>query len=57
LAIKNHLNVCDALTVKNQGQIVTDELDNALQSEVTLQSLPLLLHQVILFEIIITIFY
>ena len=48
LAIKNQLNVYDAFTVKNQGQIMTDEMDSAMQSDVTLQSLPLLLHQVLL---------
>lgn len=47
LAIKKALDVSGAADLKSQGQVIIDELDSCLQSDITTETLPLLLHQVL----------
>ena len=49
LGMKNKLLVREAFQVKNQGEVMIDEFECALQSDISLQSLPPLLHEVCLY--------
>ena len=46
MAIEKALDVSEVFPLKNQGQVLVDELECSLQSDVSEESLPLLLHQV-----------
>ena len=46
LTIKKALDVSGVLPLKDQSQVILEEVECALQSDVTEESLPLFLHQV-----------
>lgn len=53
ITIAKILDVSEGPPVKSQGHVMMKELDAALKSDITEQSLPLLLHQVIFSSILL----